>query len=98
MASVQKRANGRWRARYKDAEDREHARHFTRKADAELWLAHVRADQLRGTYVDPRAGKITLRSSPTNGSPPKGTALAPAASTSARCGCTSSRPLVTGHW
>ncbi len=49
MASVQKRDNGRWRARYRDADDREHARHFTRKADAELWLAQVRADQLRGT-------------------------------------------------
>lgn len=60
MASVQKRPNGRWRARYRDAEDNEHARHFTRRADAELWLAQVRADQLRGTYVDPRAGRITL--------------------------------------
>ena len=61
MASIQKRPNGRWRARYKDADEREHARHFTRKADAELWLAQIRADQLRGTYVDPRAGKITLK-------------------------------------
>jgi integrase len=61
VASIQKRDNGRWRARYRDADDREHARHFARKADAELWLAQVRADQLRGTYVDPRAGKVTLR-------------------------------------
>lgn len=60
MASIQKRSNGRWRARYRDGEDREHARHFARKADAELWLAQVRADQLRGTYVDPRAGRVTL--------------------------------------
>jgi integrase len=61
VASIQKRDNGRWRARYRDADDREHARHFARKADAELWLAQVRADQLRGTYVDPRAGKVTLK-------------------------------------
>ena len=61
MASIQKRPNGRWRARYKDADEREHARHFARKADAELWLAQVRADQLRGTYVDPRAGNVTLK-------------------------------------
>ena len=60
MASIQKRSNGRWRARYRDADDREHARHFLRKADAELWLAQVRADQLRGTYVDPRAGRVTF--------------------------------------
>jgi integrase len=61
VASIQKRPNGRWRARYKDSEDREHARHFARKADAELWLAQVRADQLRGTYVDPRAGRVTVQ-------------------------------------
>lgn len=61
VASIQKRDNSRWRARYRDADDREHARHFARKADAELWLAQVRADQLRGTYVDPRAGQISLK-------------------------------------
>ena len=32
----------------------------TAKADAQRFLATVEADQLRGTYVDPRAGKITL--------------------------------------
>ena len=33
MASVKRRANGSWRARYRDLNDREHAQHFsTRRA------------------------------------------------------------------
>ena len=58
MASVQKRPDGRWRARYRDAADKEHARHFGRKADAERWLDEVRSDLLRGSYVDPAAGRV----------------------------------------
>ncbi len=58
MASVQRRPDGRWRARYRDAADKEHARHFARKADAERWLAEIRSDLLRGTYVDPSAGRV----------------------------------------
>jgi hypothetical protein len=48
VSSVQKRPDGRWRARYRDAADKEHARHFARKADAERWLDQVRSDLLRG--------------------------------------------------
>jgi hypothetical protein len=33
--NVQKRPNGKWRARYRDASHREHSRHFARKVDAE---------------------------------------------------------------
>ncbi len=58
MASVQRRPDGRWRARYRDAADKEHARHFVRKVDAERWLDEVRSDLLRGTYVDPSAGRV----------------------------------------
>ncbi|SMY04105.1 MULTISPECIES: site-specific integrase [Brevibacterium] len=60
MASIQKRANGKWRARYRDAEDKEHARHFTLKRDAEQWLATVTASVVRGDYVDPKAGMVTF--------------------------------------
>jgi hypothetical protein len=36
MASIgPKRADGRYRARYRDAAGKEHARHFTRKVDAQ---------------------------------------------------------------
>lgn len=61
MASIQKRPNGKWRARYRDGEDREHARHFTRKQDAQQWLNTVTASVVRGDYVDPKAGMITYR-------------------------------------
>ena len=51
----------RWRARYFDPNGRERARTFTRKNDAERFLAGVEADKSRGLYVDPAAGRITLQ-------------------------------------
>jgi integrase len=51
----------RWKARYIDTDDRERSKCFARKADAEKFLTQVEADVLRGTYLDPDAGKITLR-------------------------------------
>lgn len=60
MASVARRPDGRWRARYRDPAGKEHSRHFTRKVDAQRWLATIEADKLRGLYVDPRAGQVTL--------------------------------------
>jgi integrase len=61
MASIQKRPNGRWRARYRDQAGREHARHFDRKLDAQRWLDEVTAAVVTGRYVDPRAGVVTFR-------------------------------------
>lgn len=61
MSSIQKRPNGKWRARYRDDEDREHARHFARKIDAQQWLDTVTASVIRGDYVDPKAGMVTFR-------------------------------------
>jgi integrase len=60
VASVKKRPNGKWRARYRDPDGREHARHFERKVDAQRWLDEVTADLLTGRYVDPAAGRTTL--------------------------------------
>lgn len=60
MASIQKRDNGRWRARYRDDAGKEHARHFDRKVDAQAWLDDVTAARRTGRYVDPRAGRITF--------------------------------------
>jgi integrase len=60
MASIQKRPNGQWRARYRDEGGREHARHFPRKVDAQKWLDSVTAAVVRGDYVDPRAGRETV--------------------------------------
>jgi integrase len=61
MASLAKRRDGRWRARYRDAANREHARHFARKIDAQRWLDEVTASVVTGQYVDPASGRQTLR-------------------------------------
>lgn len=50
----------RWRARYVDDSGKEHARGFTRKVDAQAWLAEVTAAQVTGTYVDPKRGSVTF--------------------------------------
>jgi integrase len=61
MANVQKRPDGRWRARYRDTTGKEHSRHFKRKIDAQRWLDEVTASIVTGQYVDPNAGKILFR-------------------------------------
>jgi integrase len=60
MASIKKRDDGKWRARYRDSAGKEHAKHFDRKTDAQRWLDQVTAAVVRGDYVDPRAGKVTV--------------------------------------
>ncbi len=61
MASIKKRPDGRWRARYRDDAGKEHARHFTRKIDGQRWLDEVTASVVRGDYVDPKAGRTTVK-------------------------------------
>lgn len=61
MANIARRPDGTWRARYRDESGREHARHFDRKLDAQRWLDEVTTSVVTGTYVDPRAGKVTFR-------------------------------------
>jgi integrase len=62
MASIgPRRPDGTYRARYRDASGKEHAKHFRRKADAQRWLDEVTASVVTGTYVDPRAGRVTFR-------------------------------------
>jgi len=62
MASIIKRPNGKWRARYRDADGREHARHFDRKVDGQRWLDEQTAAIVTGVYVDPKAGRTLVRS------------------------------------
>jgi integrase len=62
MASIRKR-DGRpkpWEAVYRDPDGRQRTKAFARKVDARRFLATVEADVLRGTYVDPEAGRVTL--------------------------------------
>lgn len=62
MASIQKRPNGKWRARYRDEQGKEHASHFDRKIDAQDWLDGVTVAVRSGTYVDPAKTKVSLGS------------------------------------
>ena len=60
MASIQKRPNGKWRARYRDESGKEHARHFARKIDAQRWLDEETARLVTGNYVEPKLRKVTV--------------------------------------
>jgi integrase len=61
MASIAKRVDGKYRARYRDSAGSEHAKHFSRRADAQRWLDEVTAAVVTGQYVDPRSGRVTFR-------------------------------------
>lgn len=60
MASIQRRPDGRWRARYRDDSGREHSAHRRRKVDAQRWLDEMTADIVTGHYIDPAASKTTF--------------------------------------
>lgn len=68
MASIKKRPNGTWRARYRDAEGKEHARHFKLRGSvtnpdpgtAQHWLNEELAKLTRGEWVNPKDGQATL--------------------------------------
>jgi len=60
MASIKKRDNGMWRARYRDDAGKEHARHFERKVDAQAWLDEQTAKLVSGLHVSPRQARTTV--------------------------------------
>jgi integrase len=60
VASIKKRPDGVYRARYRDDADREHARHFARRADAQRWLDEQTAKLIGGTHVEPRQACTTV--------------------------------------
>jgi len=60
MASIAKRTDGQWRARYRDAAGKEHARHFPRKVDAQQWLDTVTSSVVTGSYLDPKTARTTV--------------------------------------
>ncbi|MDQ2782710.1 MAG: site-specific integrase [Actinomycetota bacterium] len=61
MASIAKRPDGQYRARYRDSGGREHSKHFPRKVDAQRWLNEVTASIVTGNYVDPKNSRVTVR-------------------------------------
>lgn len=58
MSSIDKRPNGRWRARYRDKSGRSHSKTFDRRADAQSYLDDVGHDMRRGQWIDPKLARI----------------------------------------
>jgi hypothetical protein len=65
MASVRKRTVGhgepRYDVLYRDPGGRQRKKTYRRKADADAFASTVEADKLRGGFIDPNAGKVTVR-------------------------------------
>lgn len=68
MASIRRRTTVRggrevaaYDVRFRDPDGRQRTRTFTRKGDADRFAATVETDKLRGTYLDPDAGRITFQ-------------------------------------
>lgn len=53
MASIQDWKNGKYRAHWRDDNNRPQSKVFARKRDAELWLDAVASDLHRGEYISP---------------------------------------------
>lgn len=60
MTHIRKWRTGRWQVRYRDPSGREQVRNFRRKSDVDKFLVTIEADKVRGTWTDPRLGKITF--------------------------------------
>jgi integrase len=58
--SVKRRPDGKWRARYRDAEGHEHAKHFDRKIDAQTWEREQLSKLDAGTWVHPKQAALTV--------------------------------------
>jgi integrase len=61
MGHIVKAPSGRWRANYRDPEGKQKAKTFGTKREASAWLAEVESAKNKGSYVDPRAGRIPFR-------------------------------------
>ena len=61
MASIEKRSDGRWRARWREFPGGpQSAKHFDRKVDAERHVAEVTTQLARGTYLTADQLRVTL--------------------------------------
>ncbi len=59
-SAIDRRSNGRYRARYRGPNGRWRSRTFDRKVDAQGWLNTELTKVDRGEWVDPRAGRTTF--------------------------------------
>ena len=67
VASITRRPNGKWRARYRDNDGKEHARHFRYKDkgsdpanSAQAWLDEELAALTRDDWIDPAKRETTI--------------------------------------
>jgi hypothetical protein len=61
VASIDRRPNGKWRARWREYPGGpQRARHFPRKIDAERFLTAVEHRLMSGSYVPPAAGRMRI--------------------------------------
>lgn len=60
MASIDRRPNGRYRARYRDLCGKSRSKTFDRKGDAVRFLERVGADMQRGDWIDPKLRRSTI--------------------------------------
>jgi len=64
MASISKREVGgkpRYDVNSREPDGRRRRKTFLKKSDAERFTATVKADKVRGSYLDSDAGKVTLK-------------------------------------
>lgn len=61
MSSIQRHNGKQWRARWRDPDGKQTSKVFARKIDAEQFLVSIDHKILAGEYIDPAAGKITVR-------------------------------------
>lgn len=62
MASVEKRPDGQYRARWREyPSGPQRTKHFGRKVDADRHLVKVQHDLMVGAYIDPKAAQVTLK-------------------------------------
>jgi integrase len=58
MGHLRKAPSGRWEARYRGPDGREHSRRFPTKREAQAFLERTGADQQRGEWRDPQGAKV----------------------------------------
>ena len=60
MAHIEKRGS-RWRVRYRDPGGSERSRTFERKIDAARFKSTTEAALVKGDWIDPNLGKVTVK-------------------------------------
>ncbi len=61
MGHIVKTPADTWRANWRDPAGRQRAKTFRTKKDARAFLASVESEKVRGSYLDPSAGKVLFR-------------------------------------